>query len=48
MGVVCNVTQVSMTPALQKEYVGEVERLKRVYGADKEDLSKFPSFSFDK
>ena len=37
-----------MTPALQKQYNGEVERLRRVFGADKEDLSKFPSFNYDK
>ena len=36
-----------MTTALQKEYDGEVERLKRVFGADKEDLSKFPSFTYN-
>lgn len=40
--------KISMTPEVAKQYKEETERLKRVYGADKEDLSKFPSFKFDK
>ena len=38
--------QVSMTPEVAKQYKDETERLRRVYGADKEDLSQFPSFKF--
>ena len=42
--------QVSMTPPevanMAKQYKDETERLRRVYGADKEDLSQFPSFKF--
>ena len=37
---------VSMTPEVAKLYKDETERLRRVYGADKEDLSQFPSFKF--
>lgn len=40
--------QVPMTQSLQKEYDSEVERLNRVFGADKEDLTSFPTFNFDK
>ena len=38
--------QVAMTPEVAKEYKDETGRLNRVYGADKEDISKFPSFDF--
>ena len=40
--------QIAMTPEVELQYKEETERLKRLYGADKEDLSKFPSFKFDK
>ena len=36
-----------MSPETQKEFDDEVNRLKRIYGADKEDLSKFPTFTYD-
>lgn len=40
--------QIPMTPEVEKQYKDETERLKRLYGADKEDLSKFPALQFDK
>lgn len=39
-------TQVPMSPVIQKEFTDETARLKRIYGADKEDLSQFPHFTF--
>uniref|UniRef100_A0A1X7U0R4 Uncharacterized protein n=1 Tax=Amphimedon queenslandica TaxID=400682 RepID=A0A1X7U0R4_AMPQE len=33
---------VPMSGSIKKEYDDQVARLKRVYGADKNDLSKFP------
>lgn len=39
---------VPMTPEVQRQFNDETARLKRLYGADKEDLSKFPTFNFDK
>ena len=35
-----------MSEEVQKLYKSEQERLKKVYGGDVEDLSKFPSFNF--
>lgn len=35
-----------MSSSIQKEFDDETARLKSLYGADKEDLSKFPTFSF--
>ena len=35
-----------MTPEVAKQYKDETERLRLVYGADKEDLSQLSSFKF--
>ena len=35
-----------MSEEVQKLYRSEQERLKKVYGGDKEDLSQFPTFNF--
>jgi hypothetical protein len=38
---------IPMSQETQKEYNDEMSRLKRIYGADKNDLSEFPTFKFD-
>jgi cytidylate kinase len=40
-------SQIPMSQETQKEYNDEMSRLKRIYGADKNDLSEFPTFKFD-
>lgn len=38
---------VEITPEKQKEYDETLSNLKKAYGADKDDYSKFPSFVFN-
>lgn len=37
---------VGLTPEKQKEFQETLNNLKKAYGADKDDYSKFPAFSF--
>lgn len=36
-----------MSSEVQKQFDEEISRLKRIYGADKEDLSQFPNFTYE-
>ena len=37
-----------MTPQTEQEYREQLERLRNVYGGPEEDMTKFPTFEFDK
>ena len=37
---------VDATPQAEKELNDELTKIARIYGADKQDMTKFPTFSF--
>jgi len=37
---------VDVNPQVEKELQDELAKISRVYGADKQDMTKFPTFNF--